>query len=215
MRRRPAALAAVAILALAFGWSAASARADGDPASDVLASQSLFMPADGGVPPVQQAQLSALLADSERSGYALRVALIATSSDLGSVTALWHQPASYARFLGQELSLVYRGTLLVVMPNGFGVYRAGGPVGRQLTALTGARQASLGATALAAVQHLAAAAGHPLALPSATVSSRSGSVDMTAWIAFALGLAVIALAWGASLRARPPKLPAWASDAER
>jgi len=33
-------------------------------------------------------------------------------------------PQSYARFLGQELSQVYRGAVVVTMPNGFGVYHA-------------------------------------------------------------------------------------------
>ena len=60
----------------------------------------------------QQAQLVALLAAARRSGYQLRVALIASSTDLGSVTELWRQPQSYAQFLGQELSLVYRGPVL-------------------------------------------------------------------------------------------------------
>jgi hypothetical protein len=48
----------------------------------------------------------------------------ASRSDLGSVTELWRQPQSYARFLDQELSLslVYHGPLLVAMPGGFGYY---------------------------------------------------------------------------------------------
>ena len=37
-------------LAVSAGWLASQARADGDPASDVLASQSLFLPGDAGIP---------------------------------------------------------------------------------------------------------------------------------------------------------------------
>ena len=37
-----------------------------------------------------------------------RVAIIASPPDLGSVTELWHQPQNYARFLAQELTLIYR-----------------------------------------------------------------------------------------------------------
>jgi hypothetical protein len=48
------------------------------------------------------------------------VAVIAGSADLGSVTALWRQPAAYARFLDQELSQIFSGPVLVVMPNGLG-----------------------------------------------------------------------------------------------
>jgi len=102
------------------------ARADGDPASDVLASQSLFLPADGGFSPAQAAQLSGLLSSAQRNGFPVRLALIATPADLGSVSALWRMPASYAEFLAKELPLVYHGTLLVVMPNGFGVSQVGG-----------------------------------------------------------------------------------------
>jgi hypothetical protein len=170
-------------LALASGWSAAPARADGDPASDVLALQSLFLPQDAGVPLEQQGQLVALLAAARRSSYQLRVALIASSTDLGSVTELWRQPQNYAQFLGQELSLVYRGPVLVVMPNGFG----------------------LGTAALGAIRRLAAESGHVLALPRTTVPSAatSGSAATVSWLAFAIGIALIALAWAASLRAQP------------
>ncbi|MBV9006759.1 MAG: hypothetical protein JO181_18980, partial [Solirubrobacterales bacterium] len=52
--------------ALALGWSAAPARADGDPASDVLATQLLYLPQDAGVPAAQQAQLGALLQTAAR-----------------------------------------------------------------------------------------------------------------------------------------------------
>jgi hypothetical protein len=37
------------------------------------------------------------------------------------VSALWRHPETYARFLGAELALVYRGTVMVVMPNGYGL----------------------------------------------------------------------------------------------
>ncbi|MFZ1996693.1 MAG: hypothetical protein WAU75_21445, partial [Solirubrobacteraceae bacterium] len=112
------------MLALAVAAAApARALADGDPASDVLASQPLFLPADGGIPPARATQLSELVTAARRAGVPIRVAVIATQADLGSVTELWRQPQSYARFLGQELAEVYRGTVVVVMPAGTGVYR--------------------------------------------------------------------------------------------
>ena len=114
------ATAFVVMLALAMAGGAAPAQADGDPASDVLTTQPLFLPQDAAIPAKQQAQLAGLLQEAARSGYPIRVAVVASSADLGSVTELWRQPQTYARFLGQELSLVYRGPLLVVMPDGFG-----------------------------------------------------------------------------------------------
>jgi hypothetical protein len=207
-------IAFAAAIALALGVFCgafpAAARADGDPASDVLATQALFLPQDAGIPLAQQGQLSALVSAAATSGYPIRVALIASSSDLGSVTELWRQPATYARFLGQELSLIYHGPLLVVMPNGFGINGATGasPAAVQ-SALAGVRitgAAGLGTAALTAIQHLAAAAGHSLQIPAAAHASGSGSTNPAPIVAFALGAVLIAFAWGASLRARPPRL---------
>jgi hypothetical protein len=200
----------MAVVALASGWAAAPAQADGDPASDVLALQTLFLPQDAGLPLGQQAQLVALLAAARRGGYQLRVALIASSADLGSVTELWRQPENYAEFLGQELSLVYRGPVLVVMPNGFGLYRRDRPPSAEQTALVGIRAPTataggLGTAALGAIRRLAAESGHVLALPRTTVPSAatSGSAATVSWLVFAIGIALIAVAWAASLRAQP------------
>lgn len=193
------------MLALAWGWSATPARADGDPASDVLATQPLYLPQDAGVPLAQQAQLGALLQAAARVGYPVRAAIIASPTDLGSVTALWREPQSYAEFLGQELPLVYKGPLLVVMPGGLGLYEVGGgPVaGRAALAGVNARGGALGVAAVTAIQRLAAAAGHPLPLPSAQAPSKQSSTEVLPWIALAIGGVLIALAWTASLRARP------------
>ena len=181
------------------------ARGDGDPASDVLASQPLFLPQDAGISPTRQAQLAALLASARARGYPVRVAVIASASDLGSVTALWRQPGNYARFLGQELSLTYHGPLLIVMPDGYGGYQpgaAGATVSATIAHLT-APGTKLGNGAIAAVQRLAAAAGHPLPLPTATARPGAGSSDPLEWLVVALGAVLIAAAWAASLRARP------------
>jgi hypothetical protein len=185
-----------------------AAHADGDPASDVLLSQPLFVPQDAGVPATEQAQLASLLAAAHRAGYDLRVALIARPTDLGSITALWRQAQNYARFLGQELSLNYTGALLVVMPDGFGFYRPHGPSKREQAVLNqlAAPGEKLGTGALSASQRLAAAAGHNLPVTTATTPTTHSSTDALAWIVFALGILVIALAWTASLRARPPRL---------
>lgn len=189
-------------------WSPAAALADGDPASDVLASQPLFLPSDAGVSATQQAQLSAVLAAAQRSGYPIRVALIASKTDLGSVTGLWGSPRNYAKFLGQELSLVNQRPLLVVMPNGFGLSGSAHTVASGESALQGipisAGGGGLATAALRAVQHLSAAAGHRLPTPQAGApAATSSSASVVPWIVFAAGAAMIAAAWTASLRARP------------
>jgi hypothetical protein len=204
-RAHAAALLALALLCV----GATPALSDGDPASDVLATQPLFLPADAHLSARQQAQLVSLADAARRSGVSLRVAVIASPADLGSVTELWRQPQTYARFLAQELSVVYRGTLLVVMPNGFG---AGAPA----TAAPSVRAAlaglpppgsgsRLGTATLTAIERIASAVGHPLAAPASTPVETAGSTssDVVPWLVFAAGAALIAVAWTLSLRARP------------
>src|SRR5262249_38215755 len=101
------------------------ALADGDPASDFLLSQSTFLPYDANISKAQTDQLNELVAEAKKRGYRIRVAVIGKPFDLGSVPSLWAKPKTYARFLGQELFFLYKGRLLVVMPNGYGVSRGG------------------------------------------------------------------------------------------
>jgi hypothetical protein len=115
------------------------AWADGDPASDVLLSQLPFLPADAGFSSAGHARLEGLLISAARAGCPLRVAIIPNRYDLGSITVLWRKPQTYARFLGAELSLVYKHPLIVVMPNGLGLNWPGHSIAdaqRQLTGLT-------------------------------------------------------------------------------
>jgi hypothetical protein len=202
---------AVAIAGLSGAWAPAAALADGDPASDVLVTQPLFLPSDAGVSTQVEAQLTALLSSAQSHGAPIRVAVIASATDLGSVTELWSQPQNYASFLGEELSLVYRGELLVVMPGGYGVATVGHTVRAEPAALSGVSPprggAELGTAALSAVQRLASAAGLHLAVPEATVRTPPSSVDVGAWGAFASGTALILLAWAASARAKPLSRP--------
>lgn len=197
----------VAIVALAASVVPGLARADGDPASDVLTTQALFLAQDAGASTAQQAELAAVLQAANRSGYAIRVALISSPADLGSVTELWRQPQSYADFLGQELALVYRGRLMVLMPGGFGLYRFGRSLAHDRSVLAGilaqAGSGGIGAVAIAAIRGVAATAGRPLRLPAAMASSSSSSSDTVSWIVFAIGSMIIVIAWTASIRARP------------
>jgi len=200
-------LRVAACAALVLAVAAGSARADGDPASDVLYSQSVFVPADAGVAPADAARLTALVREARRAGYPVKVAIVASPYDLGSVTALWRKPKLYARFLGLELSLLYRGRLVTVMPDGIGVFHHGRPVARETAALRGVPvdRNDLAGAALAAVRRIAAAGGHELAVPAAApvASAPARGTPPAVWAALGIGLLLVALAWAASLRVRP------------
>jgi hypothetical protein len=218
LARRPSAThclrvaVAVVIVALAAGWGATVARGDGDPASDVLVSQSVFWPWDvsrAGLP-----ELEGVLNAAAKAGFPVRVALIGSPTDLGTVSSLWREPANYAGYLGEELSFVYRGQVLVVMPDGFGLYVSGQLPSAERAAVATlpapGDRAHLIAAATAAVRRLAQSAGHPVAgtiaaagNPSSQTATGGASASL---IAFLAGLILIALAWIASLRARPLQL---------
>src|ERR1700743_1477057 len=128
----------------------ALASADGDPGSDVLLEQNLFFGSDAGISVKQQLGLDRLLQASATAGAPVRVAIIARKDDLGTVTPLWQKPQSYAEYLGYELSNTYGGRLLVVMPNGYGIYwhaNAAG-AGKLADQLAGQRPAADSAAAL-------------------------------------------------------------------
>ena len=151
-----------------------------------------------------------MVREAARAGYPIRVAVIASLTDLGSVTELWNQPQLYARFLGQELSFVYRGPVLVVMPAGVGVnLRGSAPTTSPPASMAGLRvsaSADLGAVAVSAVQRLAATSGVHLSIPRGASGPTTTSTDSAAWAALATGAVLIASAWAISLRARPPVL---------
>jgi cytochrome oxidase Cu insertion factor (SCO1/SenC/PrrC family) len=227
MRRRAARLLLLALAAAAFAAAtAAGARADGDPASDYLYTQRVFLPS--GASNAQERAVTALAAQSTQLGAPIKVAVIGSQYDLGSVTPLWRKPATYAKFLGTELSYVYHGPLLIVMPNGFGIYDHNRPTAALEKALAGLRiqqgVPGLVATAEAAVRRLAAAQGHalpaaapaPAAGPGAAPGRQTGGagIGTAAEIAILLaGIAAMAAAWAVSLRLRParvrwlPRLP--------
>ena len=116
---------------------APAARADGDPASDVLATQDVFV--SYVVPQKLARQIAEEVAAANKAGYPLKVALIATRSDLGLVQGLWLKPEQYARFLGSELRYFYKRTLVIEMPNRFGVSSIEGRVDRERRVLAGIR----------------------------------------------------------------------------
>jgi cytochrome oxidase Cu insertion factor (SCO1/SenC/PrrC family) len=163
----------------AAGVLAPAARADGDPGSDVLVYQNLFVAADANISIPQQVELGNLLTSADQAGFPIRVAIISQPSDLGAITALWRKPAAYADFLGTELSLAYAQRLLIVMPNGFGFTWHGHSANAAYQVLDGLRigpgGTGLAAAAETAVRALARASGIRLAAPASGSVAGSGS----------------------------------------
>jgi hypothetical protein len=150
------ALTIVSSSVLAAGLYAPAALADGDPASDVLVSQDVFLPQSETIPPQLAEQLNALARQADQAGHTLKIALIATPADLGSVNSLYGQPANYARYLSLELEFVTKAPILIVMPQGVGFARAGKTIPAQqlagLSTQTGPN--GLAETAISAVKRL-------------------------------------------------------------
>jgi hypothetical protein len=116
---------ALALVVVLLALCAAAAHADGDPASDYLYTQKVFVPFDVKAAKEKQQELAATIEGANKAGYPIRVAVIGSAYDLGAVPSLWKKPQTYARFLGAELAFVYKKPLLIVMPNGFGFHWQG------------------------------------------------------------------------------------------
>ena len=176
MRRVTALAAALAILALA----PALARADGDPASDVLLLQNSYLPYAPQVSPGVAKALNNLLGETKAKGYHLRVAVIATQQDLGAVPQLFGKPQNYALFLEKEIAFNQKVPLLVVMPAGFGVTEAGAGATAALKTVSNPRSSGsddLARSAIDATVALAKANGHPVAKPNVPGGGGGGSTS--------------------------------------
>jgi len=226
--RRTAAvvLAVVAVAAMPAAVRPPAAMADGDPASDVLVYQPVFFPYNPA-PPAAQRELNGLVKSADQQGLKIRVAVVQSPRDLGSIPTLFGKPSVYARFLSSELSSIWRDRVLVVMPSGYGlaqgarlVRRGGvehvvvnthsGPdeaVLRRLPPPRGSTPADVVAAASKAVRALAAR--HDIALvaaPPASSSSGGGSgrnPGLAAAVAATVGLTA-GLLWFL-WRTRPPR----------
>ncbi len=125
--RRYLGLALIALSLLAVP----PAYADGDPASDILLTESVYFGYGIDLQSKEAAQLVALLDEARKRGYPLKVALISDVVDLGVTTQNWENPREYVRYLAGQLSEVYTDRLLVLMPNGYGVFHDDAVPGRE------------------------------------------------------------------------------------
>ena len=201
---------AVALGALALSAPPA-ARADGDPASDVLLGTDVFYPYE----PVTHAltvTLSREVAEARRLKAPIKVALIPTAVDLGTITALFGQPQNYANFLAQEISFVGKAPLLIVMPDGYGAADmppAAVAAVKALVKPAGKSANGLAQAAIVAVPKILAAEGHPLpgissasGGPSTGDSSTHGSSSSTGLVIGLVAAAVLAAAGIVAARVR-------------
>jgi hypothetical protein len=169
--RRAVGLAAALATVLALP---ATVSANGDPPSDVLLVQDVYLPF---TPATSAGAARALLELAKRTRadrWPIKVAIIATPSDLGDVANLFTRPQDYANFLAREIG---NPRLLVVTPVGFGGQKLGRGVEGQVDVLSSLRAVQPGndrleRQALTAVARLAAADGHRVALPSVDTSEQ-------------------------------------------
>ena len=196
-------IALVAVLAAAVAIGAPAALADGDPASDYLLSEPIFLPIDHPVSPSQASAFQKLVLGAEKSGLQIKVAVISSKYDLGSVPILFGTPQRYADFLGQELFYYYKHLILIVMPNGYGIYDNGKSTVEERAVLAKLPPAKsdngdvLTAAGTRAVEALAKRYGITI---SASASSSKGSSTNSERIEIALAaLVVVVLTLGVGL----------------
>ena len=204
----------LALLALAAGTAAVliavflvhDALADGDPASDYLITQQLFVSFKATFSDSNATRLRALLDNSKRRGFPLKVAVIAGRYDLGSVPSLFGKPQRYASFLGQEDYYFFKDELLVVMPQGYGLYKHSGlPAGDRaaVDALPAPRTAVIEPLLAAAERAVTALAGRRgLTLSAGSESHSSRWRDRLEILAGVLVLCALAVAVRTVVRRR-------------
>jgi hypothetical protein len=154
----------VLVGALAAGEKA---FANGDPASDVLPAREIFLPNDPELCSPAARRLAGVVEGAREARYLIKVAVIPTRQDLGLVPALFGHPQDYAAFLARELPPQqfkdgsYR--LLIVMPQGLGLYNGGAKERAALVPLSARLKAGdLALSAITALRKLAQAAGRPV-----------------------------------------------------
>jgi hypothetical protein len=164
----------LALLALAAGVAALTisavladrALADGDPASDILYAQDIFLPYTHPVSKPTAARLQKVVAAARRGRYPVKVALISGPTDLGVVPGLFGQPQNYARFMTTEMRGQIVDPVLVVMPAGLGFAISGKPLSlgpvESVKLGQSATPDDLANAASTAIPKLASANGHEL-----------------------------------------------------
>lgn len=175
--------------------AAAGARADGDPASDILLIQNVFFPYEPSTSPALERRLDGATAAAAKAGLPIKVALIASPADLGVITSLWNKPRAYAAYLDQEISFTGPQPLLVVMADGYGARSLSPREAAALASLappSGRTSDALALAALTAIRRIAAAGGHSIAVGAVAPTAGGGDSLLIAIVLAALAIAVTA-----------------------
>lgn len=198
-----------------------TARADGDPASDILLGTNVFYPFDPPVSNAVQNTLNGVTAEAQKAHVQVKVALIASPTDLGVVPILFGKPQEYADFLYREITFLGPQRLLVVMYNGYGTQGLTAAAQKAVATLpkpTGKTSTALAQAAAVAVERIAAAEGHPIQAGRgvASAASQDGGGSSNAPILIGLVAAAIAIAAAIlALRRRQPVASRAGSKAPR
>jgi hypothetical protein len=190
------------VMLVVLALSPAPALADGDPASDVLLLQDVYLPYPPGIPKPLATTITNLVKTTRKAGFPLKVAIVAQAQDMGAVPQYFGKPQSYAPFLESEIAFNTKKPLLVVMPAGFGA--AGLPSGSE-TGLQGvvppksADGTELARASVKAIVSLAKAAGHPVAEPKLAAAAAGGGGGGGTSPALVFGVPVALLALGGLL----------------
>jgi hypothetical protein len=180
----------------------ATARADGDPASDFLLFGPYYVPLQPPPAKLVRDELNALLRGAATQKKPLRVAVIRTKEDLGAFPQLFGKPKAYARLLSNEIAFAYKGPLLIVMPHGFATRHI--PAARQKLLSTvkidSTSPDAMTRTTIDASRKLLTAAGVDLSRIAPPPSASSGGgTSVWVWVAIAAGVVVLVLAAAAGL----------------
>jgi hypothetical protein len=191
----PRLLAVAAIALVCVAASAPRAGADADPASDALLIQDIFFPYQPTVSSGPTNGLNQIVAEAKTAGFPIKVALIASPNDLGGLPNFYGMPQRYADFLDREISYNAPVKLLVVMQQGFGMSGVGKPgeLNPLLPVNPNPGSDGLAKAAIAAVQRLAADAGHPLAPVKVAASSGKSGGGTSPALTFGAPVALVVI----------------------
>jgi hypothetical protein len=147
---------------------AATAAADIDPASDVLLLDNVYYPYQPRVCTELKKGLDQLTADAKRADYPVKLALIASTTDLGGIPQVFGKPQEYADFLHREIGRQTHAVTLAAMPGGFGLAPKKPEAGvlDDISIPDNADSNRLARAALEAIPKLAQAAGKTVKKPN-------------------------------------------------
>jgi hypothetical protein len=202
---KPVVKLALALTLVAAFWCGGppKATADVDPASDVLLLDDVYFPYEPKVCSELQDGLNQLTADAKEASYPVKVALIASESDLGGVPQLLGKPQDYAKFLHGEIGRQIDAVLLIAMPGGFG-FAPNKPEARVLDKISIPDDADpnrLTQAAIDAIPQLAGAAGRAVKKPN-IASGKCSKKGGTSAVIFIVPVALLLLAGAAITLAR-------------